>query len=274
MDQVWLLLWFLLSEVSGSEIIARGDQTAGFGDDVHYMCVLPNPTGVLQVTWQRLFNDATIENLAAYSTRFGQQVNNPYQNKVIFTEASLNSTSITVKNVTWADESCYVCSFNVYPDGSKKKHICLQVQGISSIKTDVQKVLGSRNEDGVKAVLSCSASGKPAPTIKWNFPPHTSSDGLQTITVQNKDHVFTSTSNVTVHVSSNWYGHVECLINSGMRGQKQQRLILPWHEDNNKEGTIPSALVFTVIAVGIICIIIITAVLVRKKWFQKNRSVV
>lgn len=86
---------------------------------------------MLQVTWQRLFSDESIENLATYSKKFGQQVNEPYKGKVIFTEASLSSTSITLTNVTWGDESCYICSFNVYPDGSKRRQTCLTVEGKS-----------------------------------------------------------------------------------------------------------------------------------------------
>lgn len=85
--------------------------------------------GVLQVTWQRLAKDEHVENLATYSKRFGQQVNEPYQGKMVFTEASLSSTVIKVKNVTWADESCYICSFNAYPDGSKRRQSCLKVKG-------------------------------------------------------------------------------------------------------------------------------------------------
>uniref|UniRef100_A0A4W5PCC1 Immunoglobulin V-set domain-containing protein n=1 Tax=Hucho hucho TaxID=62062 RepID=A0A4W5PCC1_9TELE len=84
-----------------------------------------DPTGVLQVTWQRLFKDDSVENLATYSKRFGAQIIDPHRGKVVFTEASLNSTSITVKNVTWADEACYICSFNVYPSGSIRKQTCL-----------------------------------------------------------------------------------------------------------------------------------------------------
>lgn len=70
-----------------------------------------------------------MENLATYSERFGQQVNEPYRGKVSFAEASLGSTSIALKNLTWADDGCYTCSFNVYPDGSRKKRACLTVRG-------------------------------------------------------------------------------------------------------------------------------------------------
>lgn len=82
-----------------------------------------------QVTWQRLVGDEPIENLATYSEKFGKQINQPYQGKVILTEASLSSTSITLKDVEWKDESCYICSFNVYPDGTTREQTCITVRG-------------------------------------------------------------------------------------------------------------------------------------------------
>uniref|UniRef100_A0A8K9XSA9 Ig-like domain-containing protein n=1 Tax=Oncorhynchus mykiss TaxID=8022 RepID=A0A8K9XSA9_ONCMY len=105
------------------------DTRVDFNADASYTCTHADPTGVLQVTWQRLFKDDSVENLATYSKRFGAQIIDPQRGKVVFTEASLNSTSITVKNVTWADDACYICSFNVYPSGSIRKQICLTVQG-------------------------------------------------------------------------------------------------------------------------------------------------
>lgn len=85
--------------------------------------------GVQQVTWQKLSEDAPIQNLATYSKQFGQQVNSPFQDKVFFTKAALGSSSITLKNVTWDDDSCYICSFNAFPSGSKQQQTCLEVQG-------------------------------------------------------------------------------------------------------------------------------------------------
>lgn len=86
-------------------------------------------TGVLQVTWQRGLKPESLENLATYSNRFGKQVNEPFNEKVSFRESSLNTSSIILKNITWEDENCYVCSFNAYPDGSKRKQMCLTVTG-------------------------------------------------------------------------------------------------------------------------------------------------
>ncbi|CAB1327502.1 unnamed protein product [Coregonus sp. 'balchen'] len=125
----FLILLCLLSEAVSVNVVARGDTTVNFNGDASYTCTHADPTGVLQVTWQRLFKDDSVENLATYSKRFGAQIIDPHRGKVVFTEASLDSTSITVKNVTWADEACYICSFNVYPSGSRRKQKCLTVQG-------------------------------------------------------------------------------------------------------------------------------------------------
>lgn len=86
-------------------------------------------TGVAQVTWQKLTKNNAVQNLATYSKRFGEQVNGPFQGKISFRKATLSLSSITLKNVTWEDDSCYICSFNVFPDGSKRKQVCLEVQG-------------------------------------------------------------------------------------------------------------------------------------------------
>lgn len=82
-----------------------------------------------QVTWQKLSKNNAVQNLASYSERFGEQVNGPFQGKISFGKATLSLSSITLKNVTWEDEGCYICSFNVFPDGSKRKQACLEVQG-------------------------------------------------------------------------------------------------------------------------------------------------
>ncbi|XP_051283193.1 OX-2 membrane glycoprotein-like [Dicentrarchus labrax] len=224
MLQIYILIG-LLFKASASQITGYGNGTAGYGGEVRYKCVLADPTGVLQVTWQRLFKDDSIENLATYSKRFGLQVNEPYVGKVILAEASLTSTSILVKNVTWEDESCYICSFNVYPDGSKRKKTCLTVQGISKVNTGVQLLRSEDEErDQEEVVFSCSATGKPAPTIEWVFSTGaTKEDQLQS-TVANSDHTFTSSRNITLKVPLDWKGHVDCMLNRGMIGQRRERI--------------------------------------------------
>ncbi|XP_032362530.1 uncharacterized protein LOC116674139 isoform X2 [Etheostoma spectabile] len=232
-----LLLAGLLFKACTSQITGYGNTTAVYGSNAQYRCAVANPTGVLQVTWQRLFKDESIENLATYSKRFGQQVNEPYRKKVIFTEASLSSTSITLANVTWGDESCYICSFNVYPDGSQRKQTCLTVQGISMFKTEVQDPSREEDKEYLKVVFRCSATGKPAPTIQWDFSPSAApADQPQTTTVTNSDHTFTSSSNITLQVPPNWKGNVFCLLNTGLTGQRRERIPFSLPEKNEKEG--------------------------------------
>ncbi|XP_035486451.1 uncharacterized protein LOC118308944 isoform X2 [Scophthalmus maximus] len=219
-----LIFTCLLFKASGLEITGYGNTIAEYGGEAHYMCAVDNPTGVLQVTWQRLFKDDPIENLATYSKRFGEQVNLPFRGKVALTQASLNSTSITLRNVSWQDESCYICSFNVYPDGSSRKQTCLSVRGISSVDTLHDHRSGPEGEH-VEVVFGCSATGKPAPTIEWDISPGASHlDQTETTTASNSDHTFTSSHNVTLQVPADWSGHVDCLLNRGQTGEKQKRI--------------------------------------------------
>ncbi|XP_042174115.1 OX-2 membrane glycoprotein-like isoform X2 [Oncorhynchus tshawytscha] len=155
----YLIILCVLSEAVSVNVVSRGDTSVDFNADASYTCTHADPTGVLQVTWQRLFKDDSVENLATYSKRFGAQIIDPHRGKVVFTEASLNSTSITVKNVTWSDDACYICSFNVYPSGSISKQTCLTVQGVSEVRATMQKVPSTEPKADMEVVVSCSATG-------------------------------------------------------------------------------------------------------------------
>lgn len=79
-------------------------------------------------------------------------------------------------------------------------------------------------QDG-EVVFSCSATGKPAPTIEWDL-----SDGAtiaeepQTVTVKNSDHTFNTSSNITVKVPPGWRGHAACVLNRGKIGEREERI--------------------------------------------------
>ncbi|KAM6957967.1 OX-2 membrane glycoprotein-like [Tautogolabrus adspersus] len=233
-----LILIGLLFQASMSQITSHGNKTADFGKDAYYSCEIENPAGVLQVTWQRRFRDDSIENLASFSKRFGEQVNQPYVGKIIFTEASLRSTSITVKNVTWEDEGCYICSFNVYPEGSQRRQICLTVQGISEVKREVHSPSSEQEEDEeeVEIVVSCSATGKPAPTIQWTYPSDAIClDNPETAIITNSGRTFTSSSNITLKVPSDWNGYVDCVLNEGVMGQRLERFPFAFGDGDEKK---------------------------------------
>ncbi|XP_019746255.1 uncharacterized protein LOC109528302 isoform X2 [Hippocampus comes] len=186
-------------------------------------------SGVHQITWQRRLRGNPVENLGSYSELFGQHINELYQGKVILNETSLSSASLTLKNVTWADECCYICIFNVYPGDSKRKQTCLTVQGISELKAKVHNPESELADGTATVVFSCSTTGKPAPTIRWRFSPNSTALHQTTpTTVANRDGTFTRSQNVTLRLTESWDGHAECVVQSGSRGERMKRVPFSW----------------------------------------------
>ncbi|KAK5847787.1 hypothetical protein PBY51_016889 [Eleginops maclovinus] len=255
--------------------------TVAYGQDAKYGCAVANPKGVQQVTWQRLFPDKSRANLATYNKRFGEQVNDPYRGKLIFTEATLSSSSIILANVTWADESCYICSFNVFPEGSTTRQMCLTVRGISSFKTEVHAPSSDPEAkmDEEEVVFSCSATGKPAPTIQWeNLPEDVHTHRQPTTTVTNGDNTFTSSSNITLQLPAGWKGHVDCLLNSGTMGQRRETIpfSLPakktLEEDGKTRTTSGIAFVITAVLSVSLVIIAVAIKLTRSKTTKERKK--
>lgn len=94
------------------------------------------------------------------------------------------------------------------------------------MKTSVQALSGEHLEGGMKRVVfSCSATGKPTPTIEGNLSDDgASSEGQCETTVTNSDHTITRSCNITVEVPAGWSGHVDWLLNAGMTGQRSVRI--------------------------------------------------
>uniref|UniRef100_A0A8K9XJ81 Ig-like domain-containing protein n=1 Tax=Oncorhynchus mykiss TaxID=8022 RepID=A0A8K9XJ81_ONCMY len=224
---IYLLTCLLPFVAVSVNVVARGDTRVDFNADASYTCTHADPTGVLQVTWQRLFKDDSVENLATYSKRFGAQIIDPHRGKVVFTEASLNSTSITVKNVTWADEACYICSFNVYPSGSRRNSLFHLFKGLSEVRATMHKVPSTEPKADMEVVVSCSATGKPAPWIQWNLSAAALIKTPNNWTVINTDQTVTANSNITLQLLPGSGGYVDCIVNNGMRTQRHERVLLP-----------------------------------------------
>lgn len=98
--------------------------------------------------------------------------------------------------------------------------------GLSEVTTAVH-VSAEGKENGVEVAFTCSATGKPPPTIQWdlsNSDLHNSQS--QSTTVMNSDSTFTSSRNISLQVPSDWNGHVDCVVNSGMTSERQERIPL------------------------------------------------
>lgn len=100
--------------------------------------------------------------------------------------------------------------------------------------TNMQQIPGSGPEADTEVVVSCSATGKPAPVIHWNHSAIIVSKPPSHWTVPNDDKTFTATSNLTLRPSPRLGGYVDCLVNSGMRGQRHERIPILVSEGDGK----------------------------------------
>lgn len=92
-------------------------------------CNLTNPADVLQITWQKI-QDSLPQNIGTYSSKYGEKILPPYIDRLYFKVIEPNSSSITIREVTFEDEACYKCLFNVFPYGSHGGQICLNIISI------------------------------------------------------------------------------------------------------------------------------------------------
>ncbi|XP_051982848.1 OX-2 membrane glycoprotein-like [Xyrauchen texanus] len=241
----FLIILSLLGRAYLLDIISNGDSTVLFGDDASLSCTLPNASGVKQVTWQRVRADERAQTLATFSERFQKHVDEQFVGKVIFTVASFNSTSIVIKNVTFEDEACYICSFKLYPVGPKRETMCLTVKGISKI---IATLNAAPNSD-VK--ISCSATGKPTPTLHWKSTEKELNLRLNNFTVLNKDSSYTVTSNLTFPKTHFQGKYVECLAQSGTM-ESGFKIYVPGEENN---ATLRNYII-TIVVLIIVCVVI------------------
>uniref|UniRef100_UPI0037E8578A OX-2 membrane glycoprotein-like n=1 Tax=Semicossyphus pulcher TaxID=241346 RepID=UPI0037E8578A len=158
---------------------------AALGEEAHFSCRLMQTRDVLQVTWQKC-SPGKEKTLATDNKYFGQRVDPYFIGRVEINDGGLQNTSIVIREVTEYDEGCYRCLFNTYPDGALTGLTCLKLYELHGPVLDV-RVSNSSEE----AVVSCSATGRPAPTVTLSVLQHK---------VNSSDHVHTNT-NGTVTVT-------------------------------------------------------------------------
>uniref|UniRef100_A0A3Q2WV99 Immunoglobulin V-set domain-containing protein n=1 Tax=Haplochromis burtoni TaxID=8153 RepID=A0A3Q2WV99_HAPBU len=151
-----------------------------------FSCQLLDTKDVLQVTWQKISHDVET-NVATYSKYYGQRVNDGFKEKVEFKYTGLHNCSIVIRNVTVQDEGCYHCLFNTYPDGSLPGKPCLRLH---------EPVVDVRESNSTEEwVVSCSATGRPAPTVTLSVSQqHLSFSQYNTVSVSNTNATFTVTT--------------------------------------------------------------------------------
>uniref|UniRef100_A0A672YL55 Ig-like domain-containing protein n=1 Tax=Sphaeramia orbicularis TaxID=375764 RepID=A0A672YL55_9TELE len=162
------------------------------GGEAFLNCYLMKSEDVVQVTWQKISPEM---NLATNSKYFSPRVNPEFRHKVEFKDAGLQNSTIIIKNVKQQDEGCYNCLFNIQHQGAITCKTCLQIYGknllaslnvcfFSSIPVEIpalepthvcscvflaelnEPVLHvSKSSSTAEFIVSCSATGRPAPTV-------------------------------------------------------------------------------------------------------------
>ncbi|XP_035983806.1 OX-2 membrane glycoprotein-like [Fundulus heteroclitus] len=201
MRPAFLISWLLMDTVlqTGLAALIQTQQTvlAAVEEDAPLSCLLLETKDVQQVTWQKLFWN-TERNIGSYSEHFGQTVNSDFKDKVQFTEAGLQNNSIVIRNVTEQDEGCYFCRFIIEPDGAQTAGTCLKVYELHGPVLDV-----STSSSPAGSVVSCSATGRPAPTVTLTAPQQNLSLSLYNTTrVSNSNGTITVTTTALLSASS------------------------------------------------------------------------
>ncbi|KAM8722102.1 OX-2 membrane glycoprotein-like isoform 1-T1 [Acanthopagrus schlegelii] len=234
---------------------------AAVGGEAGFSCQLLQIKDVVQVTWHKVLPDGE-ETLASYTTRYGERVNPAFKDKIGFTDAGLQNSSIFIRNVTEEDEGCYLCLFNADPEGSLTGTTCLQVY---ELHEPVLHVGASGSEE---TVVSCSATGRPAPTVTLtvrrgdgHFP------GNSSVSVNNTNGTVTVTSTAVLTRLHDMDTEVRCAVRVLSAAQKEKVRIIPAEVKQSAEGSswITIIIVFSVVAVGCVAVII-TVLLKRKPW--------
>ncbi|XP_051283158.1 uncharacterized protein LOC127378388 isoform X29 [Dicentrarchus labrax] len=188
----------------GLTALVQTQQTvlAAMGDEACLNCQLSQSKDVLQVTWQKVSPEKE-ENVATFNRYFGPRVNPDFIDKVEFKDAGLQNNSIVIRNLTDQDKGYYRCLFNTYPDGALTAITCLQVYELHEPILHVRESNSSE-----EAVVSCSATGRPAPTV--------------TLRVLQQDLHFSNYSSVSLTNTNGTVAVTTTAVLSGYRGNSPE----------------------------------------------------
>ncbi|XP_044201139.1 immunoglobulin superfamily member 10-like [Thunnus albacares] len=256
-------------QLYGLTAVIQTQQTvmAEVGEDVHLSCQLMQSRDVLQVTWQKPSPDGKKKNLVTYNEHFGQTVNDGFQGKVEFKDAGLQNCSIVIREVMEQDEGCYLCLFNTYPDGSLTGRTCLQLY---ELHEPILQIRESKSTE--ETVVSCSATGRPAPTVTLNVPQQDLYfSHNNTVSVTNTNGTVTIT---TAAVLSGFHGNgaqIGCAARLLSVPEIQVFKTIPADGFDDESGSNKSStviIVFVVLACG--CVAAVIAVLLKRKYNNRD----
>uniref|UniRef100_A0A3P8NNR9 Immunoglobulin V-set domain-containing protein n=1 Tax=Astatotilapia calliptera TaxID=8154 RepID=A0A3P8NNR9_ASTCA len=162
--------------------------------------------------------------VATYNKYFGQKVNTDFTDKVEFKYTGLQNCSIVIRNVTEQDEGCYRCLFNTYPEGSFIGRTCLEVYGKNFYHLDINWV------------VSCSATGRPAPTVTLSVSQQDLSfSQYNTVSVSNTNATFTVTTTAVLSGSRSNSTQVGCAARVLSAPHREVMVTIPDDDDDGEK---------------------------------------
>ncbi|XP_067116607.1 OX-2 membrane glycoprotein-like isoform X4 [Osmerus mordax] len=247
----------------------RHEVIVNFGKDAVLNCKFMQQLEVIQVTWNKEVAK-TKQHVGSSNKRHGPVINSPFKGKVEFSDPGLHNNSIVIRNVTWKDECCYNCLFIIYPyEDISEKH-CIKVHELyepSLLTTQTNNTNGT-------SFVSCSATGRPAPTVTWEIPEHLPLLNSSTIHVPHPNGTITVTSTGRMKVAQDTL--VRCVASQSPGGASKeasmliaatdQAFVLSDHVD---EVTERSRLVIISMCAWFILVVLVIPVLVI---LRKNRK--
>ncbi|XP_042073848.1 OX-2 membrane glycoprotein isoform X2 [Haplochromis burtoni] len=268
-----VFLLFLCGVLSaGAAAMIQTQQTvlAAVGEDAEFSCQLLETKDVLQVTWQKISAGGET-NVATYNKYFGQRVNDGFNDKVEFKYTGLQNCSIVIRNVTKQDEGCYRCLFNTYPEGAFIGRTCLQVSELHEPVVDVRESNSTK-----EWVVSCSATGRPAPTITLSVSQQDLSfTQYNTVNVSNTNATFTVTTTAVLSGSLKQSTQVGCAARVLSAPQREVMVMIPevkhTHDDDDDEYDYTWIIVSATVA-GLMVSVLVVAVVIAVLLKQKNEK--
>nr|XP_024655238.1 OX-2 membrane glycoprotein [Maylandia zebra] len=242
---------------------------AAVGEDAEVSCQLLKTKDVLQVTWQKISPDVET-NVATYSKYYGQRVNDGFTDKVGFIYTGLQNCSIVIRNVTYEDEAFYHCLFNTYPEGSLTGKPYLQVYKLHEPVVDVRE-----SNSTEEWVVSCSATGRPAPTVTLSV----SQEDLNfsqynTVSVANTNATFTVTTTAVLSGSRKHSTQVGCAARVLSAPHREVMVTIPEVQqtsDHEYDSTV--IIVSAVVPVLVLgCVILLVTVRLKEKDKQRDHE--
>uniref|UniRef100_A0A4W6F2F5 Ig-like domain-containing protein n=1 Tax=Lates calcarifer TaxID=8187 RepID=A0A4W6F2F5_LATCA len=256
--------------LKGLTALIQTQQTvvAAVGEEAHLTCQLTQSKDVRQVTWQKVLPEGK-KTVAAYSKIFGQNVNPNFTDRVEIKDGELQNSSIVIRKLMEQDEGCYLCLFNCYPDGALTGRTCLQLYELH------EPILHVRESDSAEeSVVSCSATGRPAPTVTLTVTQlHLSHHN--TGRVNNTNGTVTVTTTAELARSHDNSAQVRCAVRV-LSVQKEVFLMIPELKQTSADGSDQKSgsdhrnYIGTII-VAVVCVATVITITVWCKQNQKNR---